>query len=144
MEVGQKEHWLSIEQPPGPGLACYVPKKGMALIKLPNLSVPHSPCLHNGAPLAGEGWRKSVRAPMCAKVAVGMWQRAGSQSVIWAHISHFLYCDSVTLCLAWGLPGLRWVLSECSFPSSTPLLATPLCWPTLFILKALRIPNIGT
>lgn len=79
---------------------------------------------------------------MCAKVAVGVWQRAGSQSVIWAHISHFLYCDSVTLCLAWGLPGLRWVLSECSFPSSTPLLATPLCWPTLFILKALRIPKL--
>lgn len=89
--------------------------KGMTLVKLLNPSGPSLPWQHNGECC------KSIGELMCVKVAgTDMWQRAGFPSVIGA--SNFPYCNLATLCLAWGLPGLWWVCSKCSLPSSAPLL----------------------
>ena len=35
----------------------------------------------------------------------GMWQRASSQGLIWAHTSAIPFRESVSLCLAWHLRG---------------------------------------
>lgn len=57
--------------------------------------------------------------------------------------SNFPYCNLVTLCLAWGLPGLSGCIVKCSLPSSAPPTLPHLsCRPTPCIPKALIIPNI--
>lgn len=43
--------------------------------------------------------------------------------------SAFPYCDLVTLCLAWGLPGLWWVLQERLLSSLSFSLPLPQIYP---------------